>query len=93
MYSFQKNQKIRGNAVSTKLKQDISIGKNLQELRKRAGLSQEQASAQLQLRGLSVSREMLSQMELGKYSIRVSVLLALKEIYQAEIQDFFKDLP
>lgn len=79
--------------MSTKLKQDISIGKNLQELRKRAGLSQEQASAQLQLRGLSVSREMLSQMELGKYSIRVSVLLALKEIYQAEIQDFFKDLP
>ena len=78
--------------MSTKLKQDISIGANLRKLRKRAGLSQEQASAQLQLRGLSVSREMLSQMELGKYSIRIGVLLALKEIYHAEIQDFFIDL-
>lgn len=78
--------------MSTKLKQDISIGHNLKKLRKMAGLSQAQASAQLQLRGLSVSREMLSQMELGKYSIRISVLLALKEIYRVEIQDFFEDL-
>ena len=78
--------------MSTKLKQDKSIGMNLKKLRKKAGLSQEQASAQLQLRGLSVSREMLSQMELGKYSIRISVLLALKEIYHAEIQEFFQDL-
>ena len=75
--------------MSTKLKQDKSIGMNLKKLRKKAGLSQEQASAQLQRRGLSVSREMLSQMELGKYSIRISVLLALKEIYHAEIQEFF----
>lgn len=78
--------------MSHKLKQDISIGENLRILRKKSGLSQEQVSAQLQLRGLSVSREMLSQMELGKYSIRISVLLALKEIYHAEIGDFFVDL-
>lgn len=78
--------------VSAKLKQDISIGNNLKELRKETGLSQEQVSIQLQLRGLPVSREILSQMELGKYSIRISVLLALKEIYRAEIGDFFQDL-
>lgn len=78
--------------MSAKLKQDISIGNNLKELRKETGLSQEQVSIQLQLRGLPVSREILSQMELGKYSIRISVLLALKEIYRAEIGDFFQDL-
>lgn len=78
--------------MSEKLKQDISIGENLRKLRKAAGLSQEQTSAQLQLRGLNVSREMISQMELGKYNIRISVLLALKEIYNAEIQDFFEGL-
>lgn len=78
--------------MSTKLKQDISIGENLHTLRKQAGLSQEQVSAKLQVRGLPVSREMLSQMELGKYSIRISVLLALKEIYHAEIEDFFRGL-
>ena len=78
--------------MSKKIKQDISIGNNLHNLRIRAGLSQEQVSAQLQLRGLNVSREIISQMELGKYSIRVSVLLALKEIYQAEINEFFDNL-
>ena len=78
--------------MSKKIKQDIFIGNNLHNLRIRAGLSQEQVSAQLQLRGLNVSREIISQMELGKYSIRVSVLLALKEIYQAEFNEFFDNL-
>ena len=78
--------------MSKKIKQDISIGNNLRNLRIRAGLSQEQVSAQLQLRGLNVSREIISQMELGKYSIRVSVLIALKEIYHAEFNEFFDNL-
>lgn len=78
--------------MSTKLKQDISIGENLRELRRTANLSQEQVAAQLQVIGLPVSREILSQMELGKYSIRISVLLALKNIYNVSIEDFFKGL-
>ena len=63
-----------------KIKQDISIGENLKKLRKKAHLSQEEVAAMLELKGLSVSREMLSQMEQGRYSIRVSVLFVLKEI-------------
>lgn len=79
--------------MSKKLKQDISIGSNLQRLRKKTGLSQEKVASKLQVAGLDVSREMISQMELGSYSIRVSVLLALKEIYQADsFDEFFKDL-
>ena len=78
--------------MADKLKQDISIGGNMQRLRRNAHLSQEAVAARLQLRGLSVSREMLSQMELGHYSVRVSVLLALKDIYSAEISDFFEGL-
>lgn len=73
-------------------KQDISIGGNLRRLRNRAGLSQEQAAAKLQLQGLPVSREILSQMERGLYSIRISVFLALKELYGAEFSEFFEDL-
>ena len=60
--------------MSEKFKQDISIGGNLRRLRNRAGLSQEQAAAKLQLQGLPVSREILSQMERGLYSIRISVV-------------------
>ena len=55
-------------------------------------LSQEQAAAKLQLQGLPVSREILSQMERGLYSIRISVFLALKELYGAEFSEFFENL-
>lgn len=78
--------------MSERIKQDISIGANLQRLRKRTGLSQEKVAAKLELMGVSVSREMLSQMELGHYNIRVSVLLALKKIYNATFDDFFEGL-
>ena len=77
--------------MSEKIKQDISIGKNLHRLRKQAGLSQEQVK--LQVMGLPVSREIISQMELGRYSIRVSVLIALKQIYGVSYEEFFQGLP
>ena len=78
--------------MSERIKQDISIGENLRRLRKRTGLSQEEAVAKLQLLGISISREMLSQMERGRYNIRVSILLGLKQIYNANFDDFFEGL-
>ena len=36
-----------------------------------------------QVRGLPISADILAKMEQGKYSIRLSVLKALKEIYKA----------
>ena len=79
--------------MSTNLKQDISIGKNLRKFRQNAGLSQEAVAAKLELMGHSISREIISQMELGRYSVKISVLIALKEIYKVDTFDeFFKDL-
>lgn len=78
--------------MARKLKQDISIGQNLQKLRKQAGLSQDAVAAKLLTMGLNASREIISQMELGKYNIRISVLLGLKEIYKANFDDFFTGL-
>ena len=79
--------------MSANLKQDISIGKNLKIFRKQNGLTQEQVAAQLEVRGLPISADILAKMEQGKYSIRISVLLALKEIYKMEtFDDFFKDI-
>lgn len=78
--------------MSKKIKQDISIGDNLQKYRCKAKLSQELVATKLQAQGLDISREMISQMERGLYSIRVSVLLALAEIYKTPIQDFFANL-
>ena len=79
--------------MSDKLKQDISIGANLKRLRKAAQLSQQDVSIKLDLLGLSTSRSIVSQMERGKYSIRDTVLRALKDIYKVDSYDeFFKDL-
>lgn len=79
--------------MSEKVKQDISIGKNLKRLRLQSGLSQEQVAAKLQTQGFNISREIISQMELGKYSIRVSVLLELKKLYKASsFDEFFANL-
>lgn len=79
--------------MSANLKQDISIGKNLKRIRKQNGLTQEQVAAQLEVRGLPVSTDILAKMEQGKYSIRISVLLALKKIYKVEsFDEFFVDI-
>ena len=78
--------------MAYRLKQDISIGANLKKYRNKAGLSQEAVAAKLQTMGLDIIREIISQMELGQYNVRVSVLLALAEIYDTPIQDFFADL-
>ena len=49
--------------------------------------------ARLQLAGLDVSRETLSQIERGRYNVRVSVLRALKDMYAVEsYDDFFSDI-
>ena len=79
--------------MSSNLKQDISIGKNLKRLRKGAGLTQDQASAQLEVRGRPVTVDILSKMEQGRYSVRISVLSAMKKIYRVKTFDeFFRDL-
>jgi len=78
--------------MARRLKQDISIGSNLKKYKLQTKLSQEKVAARLQTQGLDISREIISQMELGKYNIRIRVLLALVELYDTPIQDFFLDL-
>lgn len=84
--------KLQEAHMARRLKQDISIGSNLRKYRQASGLSQEAVAAKLQLQSLDISREVISQMELGTYNIRVSILLALAEIYDISIQNFFVDL-
>ncbi len=76
----------------SKIKQDISIGHNIKEMRKNCKMTQEQVSAKLQLEGIDMSRSFYSHIELGIYNIRVSELVALKKIFNVEYNDFFKGL-
>ena len=79
--------------MSNGLKQDISLGPNLKVLRKKAGLTQRDVSAKLELLGVIMSEDIMAKIEQGRYSIRVSVLLALKQIYRVDSFDvFFENL-
>ncbi len=78
--------------MSAIINQDLSIGVNLKKLRRSSGLSQEEVAARLQVMGFPISREIISQMERGRHHIKVSILLAMKEIYHASFDDFFQDL-
>lgn len=75
--------------MSSGLKQDISIGGNLRALRRNAGMTQSEAAAKLQLMGIPITPDILAKMEQGKYSIRISVLVALKDIYHVQNFDVF----
>lgn len=72
--------------------QDIFIGDNLRRLRNKAGLTQEQVVAQLQLRNFSISRSIYSQIEAGIYNIRISELIALTEIFHTDYNTIFNGL-
>ena len=71
------------------LKQDISIGPNLKALRKKAKLSQRDVSAQLDILGVPMTEDIMAKIEQGRYSVRISVLLALKQISGVDSFDVF----
>ena len=76
--------------MEQRIVQDVNIGVNLKKLRRRASMTQAEVAAKLELRGLYVSREIYAQIEGGSQHIRVSVLLALKEIFHASYEEIFE---
>lgn len=76
--------------MEQRIVQDVNIGVNLKKLRRRASMTQAEVAAKLELRGLYVSRETYAQIEGGSHHIRVSVLLALKEIFHASYEEIFE---
>ncbi|HIT31746.1 MAG TPA: helix-turn-helix transcriptional regulator [Candidatus Enterenecus stercoripullorum] len=75
-----------------KIRPDLDLGHNIQRLRKAAGMTQDQVVAKLQLMGLSVSKSTYAKLETNRMNIKVSELVALKDIFQAEYQEFFAGL-
>lgn len=63
-----------------KIKQDLSIGKNIQKLRKDRHLSQKDVTIQLNLRGRMISVSGYAHIEQGRQNLYVSDLIMLKEI-------------
>lgn len=75
--------------MEQKIKQDIVIGHNIRRLRIKAGLTQEQTVARMQLMECNITRGSYAKIEAGLANIRVTELLALKRILKAGYEDFF----
>lgn len=75
-----------------KIRPDMDIGQNIQRLRKKSGLTQDQTIAQLQLLGIVISKSTYAKIETNRMNIKVSELVALCKIFHADIADFFKEL-
>lgn len=75
-----------------KIRPDMDIGRNIQKLRNKSSLTQDQVVAKMNLMGLEISKSTYAKIETNRMNIKVSELMGLKEIFQEEISAFFKDL-
>ncbi|MBF2508692.1 helix-turn-helix domain-containing protein [Listeria welshimeri] len=75
-----------------KIRPDMDIGKNIQRLRNDSKMTQDQVVAKMNVMGLNISKSTYAKLETNRMNIRVSELVALKIIFNAEFNDFFKDL-
>ena len=72
-----------------KIRPDMDIGQNIQQLRKKSGLTQDQTIAQLQVLGIEISKSTYAKIETNRMNIKVSELIALCKIFHTDIADFF----
>lgn len=71
-----------------RLRQDINVGDNLREMRKRCKLTQEEVTAKMQVLGCSdITRALYSRYETGELNIKISHLRALKQIFKCSYND------
>lgn len=77
----------------TKLLGTEQLGRNIQRIRRQHKLTQEQTVAKLQVLGSPLSRSAFSLIEMGRGNLFVSDLVALKEVFQVDYEEFFRDIP
>lgn len=70
---------------------DIPLGHNIQKLRKRQGLTQEQLVAKMQICGSGISRSTLANIEAGARNVKASDLKLMKKLLKAEYEEFFEN--
>lgn len=66
------------------------IGTNIRRLRKERKMKAVDIIAQLQIRGVNVTTGIFSKVENGRNNPSVDMIIALKEIYNCDYEEFFK---
>lgn len=75
-----------------KLLQDVSFGKNLQNLRKARNLSQKDMVVKLELLGRTMTRANYAHIEQGVRNVYISDLILFKKILNVDYEKFFEGL-
>ena len=75
--------------IMQKLRPDMNIGGDIQKIRK---LTQDQVIAKMNLMGIQISKSTYAKLETNRMNIKVSELVAMKEIFECEFNDFFEEL-
>lgn len=69
---------------------ETRIGNNIRILREKAGLTQEQLSAKLQVKGCDITRSALAKIEVGQRHLYPDEILLLKQILKVDYEDIFR---
>lgn len=65
------------------------VGKNIRILRERAGLTQEQLAARLQLGGCDITRSAVAKIEVGQRHLYPDEIILLKELLHTDFESIF----
>ena len=70
---------------------DVPLGRNIQNIRLKKGLTQDQLVAKMQIHGSSISRSILANIEAGRRNIKASDLKIMKKILDMPYENFFEN--
>ena len=65
------------------------VGANIRMLREKAGLTQEQLSARLQVNGCDVTRSALAKIEVGQRHLYPDEIILIKDALKVRYEDIF----
>lgn len=65
------------------------IGANIRKLREKAGLTQEQVAAKLQINGCDITRSAVAKIEVGQRHLYPDEIILLKDILSSTYEEIF----
>ena len=68
---------------------EMQVGKNIRILREKAGLTQEQLAAKLQLGGCDITRSAVAKIEVGQRHLYPDEIILIKEILNTDYGSIF----
>ncbi|MFQ6845184.1 MAG: helix-turn-helix domain-containing protein [Oliverpabstia sp.] len=75
-----------------KIRPDMDIGKNIQAIRYKNNMTQDQVVAKLNLMGISITKSTYAKRETNRMNIKASELVALAKLFHTDINAFFSGL-